>query len=421
MALVTPDRFHPRGEALAPGRPAVRVFGGIPGEAAEVVELGRGQHEVYARWVGAPRPSPDRVAPPCPHVVACGGCPWLHLSPEAARRWARARVVAALAGVEAEVGETVAGPDGEAGYRHLVKWVATDGGRRLGVHGRHGHAVVPIPGCRAAHPALRGYAEARFPAAAEVRHLVVRRSRWTGRRLAVVVAQADGPAVRRWADAVDAEGVVLHLNAREGDAIFDPRGPVIPLRGEATLDERAGAGVVTVGPLDFFQTNPGVAERIWASLPDPGPRLHDLYGGVGAVSVALGGAAEVTVVEAGPGAARAVGNLERNGRRGRVLAVPVGPGLGLARGATVVVNPPMRGLGEAGVAAVRELAPERLWYVACGPEALGRDLAALGVRVDRVTPYDLFPGTGHVETVVEARPPAGGWTPVAATTASHRA
>ena len=40
--------------------------------------------------------------------------------------------------------------------------------------------------------------------------------------------------------------------------------------------------------------------------------------------------------------------------------------------------------------------------VSCDPATLARDLAALNARgyaIDRITPFDLFPQTAHVEAV----------------------
>jgi len=71
-----------------------------------------------------------------------------------------------------------------------------------------------------------------------------------------------------------------------------------------------------------------------------------------------------------------------------------------------VVNPPRQGLEPAVRAALAARPPPVLAYVSCGPASLGRDLAELaaaGLRVDSVEPFDLMPGTGHVETLVIAR------------------
>lgn len=411
--MPVPDRFHPRGEAVVDGPRPVRLFGGIPGEPADVRVLHRGGNEDYAEWTGSPAPSPDRVTPHCPHYRRCGGCPWMHLAPEAARGWRRQRVVDALAevGVEAEVDATVPSPDGDLGYRHLVKLVAAPdrGSVRLGAYGRNSHAVVPVTGCAVLHPALRPFPDLRLPVPADLlRHVVVRRSRADGTLLATLVARRDDPALRRVAAALPADAVHLHLHDAPGDAIFG-RGPTLRLRGPETLTERAGDAMLAVGPTDFFQTNPGTAARIWADLPTVDGPLLDLFCGVGAVSCALGvrGAGPVHGVELSEAAvARARDNAGRNGIVATFAAGPVAtaPLPEAFAGATVVVNPPRAGLGPGVVARLVALRPRRLLYVSCEPRALARDLVGLratNLAIRRVTPYDMFPHTPHVETVVE--------------------
>ena len=56
---------------------AVFVPGGVAGDEARVeLTEDRGRF-ARGRLLEITRPSPDRVAPPCPHVSeGCGGCPW---------------------------------------------------------------------------------------------------------------------------------------------------------------------------------------------------------------------------------------------------------------------------------------------------------------------------------------------------------
>jgi tRNA/tmRNA/rRNA uracil-C5-methylase (TrmA/RlmC/RlmD family) len=73
----------------------------------------------------------------------------------------------------------------------------------------------------------------------------------------------------------------------------------------------------------------------------------------------------------------------------------------------VVLDPPRTGANVGALRAIRDrVAPARIVYVSCDPEALARDLRELGAaardrryRVVSVTPVDMFPHTAHVETV----------------------
>ena len=69
----------------------------------------------------------------------------------------------------------------------------------------------------------------------------------------------------------------------------------------------------------------------------------------------------------------------------------------------VILDPPRKGCSPESVAQVAAFRPERIVYVSCDPATLARDcaaFAALGYRAVEATPVDLFPRTGHVETVV---------------------
>lgn len=419
--IVTPDRFHPRGEAVGPhpaGRPPlVRVFGGIPGEAAQVRVNGAGAHEAHAVWEAAASPAPIRVEPGCPHYEPCGGCPWMHLTADAAREARRQLVLDALttAGIPTPVEPVRVGPDGDEGYRHVVKLPAHDtrDGVRFGAFGRGTHHVRGIPGCVALAPVLRPFtflAPLELPAGV-VRHLVVRASRTSGRTLATLVVRAESPEVTRAAGAIPADSVAIHVNARPGDGILDPAGVTRVLRGPGVITETVAGVRLAVGPTDFYQTNPGVAERLWAELPALSGPFLDLYAGIGAATLPLArryGVGPVLGVEESPAAVRRARENAKENRLdvrflcGRVGEVP----LAGFEGATILLDPPRQGMTDAARAQVVALAPPTLVYVSCHPPALARDLAALlrvGFTVESVVPYDMFPHTPHVEVVAVLR------------------
>ncbi len=68
----------------------------------------------------------------------------------------------------------------------------------------------------------------------------------------------------------------------------------------------------------------------------------------------------------------------------------------------VLIDPPRAGV-RVGLDAIAELARKSIAYCSCNPETLERDVAfliTLGWNVDRVTAFDMFPGTRHLEVVV---------------------
>ena len=69
----------------------------------------------------------------------------------------------------------------------------------------------------------------------------------------------------------------------------------------------------------------------------------------------------------------------------------------------VIVDPPRAGLMKRVLETLIRMVPQRIAYVSCDPSTLTRDvrqLLAAGYQLDRITPFDMFPQTYHVETVV---------------------
>lgn len=200
-----------------------------------------------------------------------------------------------------------------------------------------------------------------------------------------------------------------------------PHDGVVWWRGQAGartswLVEDTDLGPLSVPRDSFFQVNPtaaaGLVRRFMDSVAaHPTPRLVDLFCGVGlfALAAARAGIPEVHGADSDPAAvAAAVYNLRRHGlENARLLADDALKALGRlvppdrAAETAVCVDPPRSGLGRALVQALLAVRPVRIWYVACGPDTLARDLAWLcagGYRVAETGVIDLFPRTAHFET-----------------------
>ena len=69
----------------------------------------------------------------------------------------------------------------------------------------------------------------------------------------------------------------------------------------------------------------------------------------------------------------------------------------------ISVDPPRKGISPEVIDAIAQMSPTRLVYVSCDPATLARDVARLrekGYHLQQAEAADLFPRTGHVETVV---------------------
>jgi len=160
----------------------------------------------------------------------------------------------------------------------------------------------------------------------------------------------------------------------------------------------------------FFQSHRGLLPRLVDVTVGPwkGGTAVDLYAGVGLFSLPLSRLyTQVIAVESDQiGSRYARLNVRRNKFTNVELVNQVVESWakrmpeGLDR---VIVDPPRGGLAREVRAALLERRPARLTYVSCHPAALARDLRQLlpTYRIESLVFFDLFPQTGHMETVVQ--------------------
>jgi 23S rRNA (uracil1939-C5)-methyltransferase len=409
----------------------------LPGERGEVTISHVSKH-VPRAWGTARRlaESAERVEPACPAFSHCGGCAWQHLAYPAQLDHKRRRVERTLAGLTVDVAP-VEPSDRQLGYRNKATYVIAPAatGLALGAYAPRSHTWVDTAGCRVVMPAIDRAAAAVRAAlertgldvhderrrTGDLRYAVLRASR-AGQVLIGLVTTSATPAkpLENAAESLAAEpgvaGVVWIPNDATSGAILAPGARV--LAGSDAIEETIGGVAIDVAIDTFLQIHLDQAERLYARLADRvgadrTTRAIDLYCGVGAIGFALAQrGAHVLGLERNPAAVEAAGRAATRAGledRARFEAAPAAelPRL-LAREPVdlIVVNPPRQGLDADVRAALAARPPALLAYVSCGPESLGRDLtelASAGLRVESVEPFDLMPGTGHVETLVTAR------------------
>ncbi|MCE3283796.1 MAG: (uracil-5)-methyltransferase [Steroidobacteraceae bacterium] len=300
------------------------------------------------------------------------------------------------------------------GYRDRVtlnaRWDATHGWR-FGLMRRD--ELIPIPDCPVHSPRVNRFGallrerlpvEADFPLAYV--HVAGAQATLIVKAHAVDVTLL-GPLLDGVA-AVGLDGLWLHFHPSAGRKLF-ARSGWHRLWGHAESVDRDG---LVHGPTSFQQLLPalhadalGSAARYLA--PGPGDAVLDLYCGLGASLRAWTAAgADALGVELG---GDAVACARRNSPRATVLRGTCVQRLPQVREwwharageRLAYVNPPRSGLETPLVEAFTDdLRPARLAYLSCSAGTLARDLVAIeagGYVIDRLAPFDFFPGTHHVE------------------------
>jgi 23S rRNA (uracil1939-C5)-methyltransferase len=427
-----PLAYGPHAVARHEGR-VVFVRGAAPDEAVDAVITEEHGRHAFAAVRGVVQPSPQRRTTACAYLPRCGGCPWQHVT-YAAQLASKRQIVAdqlrRIGHIAVDVAPVIPSP-AEYRWRRRIKLRAD--GPAVGFYAGASHDLVAIEHCLLAEPAVEGGIAA---ATDLVRRLTLRVHRievsatGMGDGRVVVAAEVEGSwdasaagDCRRWLAAhVEVAGLLLRGRGWRrtwGDLAvrFEPEPGVL-------LTAHAPA---------FTQVNPAVNQLmvehvVRAVAPRPGQRVLDLYAGAGNLSIPLRsrGAAVLAVEADADAAAAAVRNARRTPgppldvRRETAERVVGGLARAGARFDVVVLDPP-RGGAAGCVPALLRIAAPRIVYVSCDPATLARDLASLRThyRIDSVQPFDMFPQTYHVETVVHASLSCEGGTPGVSSARRH--
>lgn len=168
----------------------------------------------------------------------------------------------------------------------------------------------------------------------------------------------------------------------------------------------------------FFQANLSILPRVVSAIEerivwDEDAVLLDLYSGVGLFGVAFADSAkEIIMIESGHDSVKLARHNIRYHGLGHVKLLEGQVETHLPQilktlpggNCTALVDPPRGGLTGFAIEALgRARGLDSLFYLSCSPESLARDLKYLmraGWIVREVMPFDFFPRTRHLETLV---------------------
>lgn len=379
----------------------------LPGEEVRV-EVRRTQPRfARGRLLSVITPAATRVTPPCPLYGRCGGCQYQHLDYAAQPALKAVQLATTLKrlGKLPELPEIAAPGLAPQPYHYRNKirlepikapvaaasGSAPAAGLDYGFFALDNSTVLPVAACPLASASLN----------------------------ALLATAKASPEALQNAAAMEPGSLTLRQPG-VGAPIFYFGDAA---RSAAALTEELLGRPVSVPAGGFWQVNPAVAEELvrtvagWLGDTDM-TLLVDAYGGVGAFSLALGRAAQHTVLIETSRAAvtAAAANRAAWGLPAAELlaqptevALPVvlrrtgkGQVKGTLRGATVVLDPPRTGCQPEVLRALVMNPVQRLLYVSCNASTLARDLQALCVKgpykLQRLALFDMFPQTAHFET-----------------------
>lgn len=407
------------------GHGAKKVFvqGALPGERVNVRITGRRRNYDEGEAIEIIEPSPDRVEPQCPHFGRCGGCSLQHLAP---RKQIEAKQNTLVQNLERigkvtpdTVWEPLTGPEWH--YRRKARLSARYVFKKervlLGFRERNGRYVADLQDCHVLDERIssRLVTLSELIGSMDARNTIPQLEVSCGDRECALVFRHMEPLTSGDLDKL------RHFAVDSGIAVLlQPSGPAsIHCLEPASLElefELPGFGMrLAFGPSDFIQVNAAMNQKmIHRALellaPSKDERILDLFCGLGNFTLPIATlAGEAVGIEGDAELVRkAVENAKRNQVDNAVFHVA---DLGADPGSApwlkthydkILIDPPRSG-AEFMLPHIASSGAGRVVYVSCHPASLARDAGILthqfGFRLAGAGVMDMFPHTGHVESI----------------------
>ena len=381
----------------------------------------------------------ESVTDICPHFGVCGGCTYQSVSYENQLAIKEGQVKKLIDNVCSDYEFLgITGSPVITAYRNKMEFTFgdefKDGPLSLGLHKKNSfYDILTVTGCRNIDEDYSKilkitedyFNEKKFPFYHKMTHegylrnLLVRKAYKTGEIIIDIITStqidfdlSEYVELLKKADYKGTLNGILHtVNDSLADAVINEGTEV--LYGKDYIYEELLGLKFKITPFSFFQTNSLGAEVLYTKTREfvgeiDNQVVFDLYSGTGTIAQILAPVAKkvvgVEIIEEAVVAARE--NARLNGLdncefiAGDVLKViddiKDKPDM-------IVLDPPRDGIHPKAIDKIIDFGVNKIVYVSCKPTSLARDIEifeARGYKVKKVCCVDMFPGTGHVETVV---------------------
>ena len=386
-------------------------------------------------------PSEHRLEDVCPYIDECGGCAFGKLKYEKQLELKERHVrdvLERIGGVEAPELELIISMSEPYNYRNKATLAIHPKTQSVGFLERLSHKVVDCRECRLQSEPVVAVADALRASfdgcedAKKIKNLVVKTSFTSGEVMVVPTVEEKDVDLENFIYAVDESinaipgfddgfeyylsSVALDITDKKPSKQHKNRAEIIA--GRHVIEDEMLSLRFEISPYSFYQVNPIQAERLYEKAVEyagikGGETVLDLYCGVGTLGLFMAkeGAGKVVGIEL---VKEAVLNANRNAVINGIVNAIYYTGKAeeelprlraegeIEKADVVILDPPRKGCDEALLKAVVETEADRIVYVSCDPATLSRDIKYLsenGYEYVKGTPVDMFPHTGHVETV----------------------
>lgn len=377
----------------------------LPGEEIELKIIKENSKLIEAEPTSFLKESQLRVNELCPYYKECGGCNLLHMPYEEQIKYKQSKIVDIMkkyADINSEVIKQIVPCDRQFHYRNKVTLKVKE---KLGYFKEKTYELIPIEKCLLVNDKineiikiLNGYTDL-----SSIKEVVIKS--FTDKETMLIIYLQE--------DEINAN--LLNYLSKHVDNIivYDNNKKIVKRIGKGNIIAKLKDKQFKIGANSFFQVNMDQTLKIYDKIAEylsenENSTVLDLYCGVGSIGLySVSNYDKLIGVEIVPEAIEnAKANAELNSMGNTKFLVGDTKTILMHsnyKADTIIVDPPRAGLDKSVIEDIKKINPSMLIYLSCDPITLARDLKLLSdlYDVEELIPYDMFPNTHHVETLVK--------------------
>ncbi|MCL2517762.1 MAG: 23S rRNA (uracil(1939)-C(5))-methyltransferase RlmD [Oscillospiraceae bacterium] len=396
------------------------ITGAVDGDVLEVRVIKVCRDYLIAKTEKIIKKSPYRIESVCGVSMRCGGCVFQNITyeHELLLKYNYVNTAIKKAGLKDVAVHNILSTGETDGYRNKVQYPVGEN-NIIGYYSNHSHNIIEVENCplqsRAFDPILIAVKNfLRKNSINCVRHIYLRHGKMTGDIMICLVINQDDLPIK---NLPDVKSIVLNINKAETNVIL---GDIyITVHGDGYITDIVGTDIIggvklNISAPAFYQVNHGAMELLYSKIYDifdlhDGDKVIDLFCGIGAIGLYLAKRKNIilTGIDIIPEAIYdAKTNAEINNIPNTEFICGDADNDNINQADVIIIDPPRKGCTKSLISRICEVLPEKILYVSCNPDTLARDLlifSGYNYNTNEIFPVDMFPRTGHVETVTLLR------------------
>lgn len=382
--------------------------------------------------------SPYRIKPFCPLQKVCGACQLQFIDYDyqlKVKKQIVEETIKNIGNLDIVIQEVVPSPEIK-NYRHKIQYPIseTKNSKRIlaGYYKPGTHEIVNIKYCpiqpeicdriinfireKAFDFGISGFNEKHH--SGDLRHVVIRSSKATGKNLVVLVVNATKSFERLkdfakciYEEFKEISGVCVNFNSKKTNVILGNKSEC--LCGKNFVEEKILDKTFKIGPNTFFQINPKSAENIFKYVKEhlvqtfDKPTVLDAYAGISSFGICVSDVCKIVVTVEENRESTELARETALDNRVKNIEIHNQDAAKFFKNEkrqfdAIILDPPRKGCSKESLDNAVRLSKSEIIYVSCNPATLARDLKYLiekGCTVESIQPFDMFCHTYHVENV----------------------